>query len=469
MAISLRLLLIPCLLSVMSCSFMTSPRVLNVTPEAESNLQTTNLIIELEFSKEMEKISTEQAFSLFLSQDRGSKLKGSFSWPDDLTLRFVVLGSEIDYPAQYVIQLLNSALDRDANALQESFYSTFSLLSNLGRPSVTQTLPRDGETNCSVYSNILITFNLPMSDHETREAFSINPNVAGNISITSNLLTFSPQNPLENGTYYTVSLLQSARDLNGVRIFEDFEFTFIPGQNFMAPQVLSLRTNLLTSALTNHQEGIEKTSTNLFLTFNLPMYPLSVENALKFNPALNFYLTWPNPTNAEIHLLESMLPATNYTLTLEKSAQSSFGKAMKEDYRLHYTTDGPLSTLPRLLSLEYTNVSARIWDVDSINLISLGTNSRIAVITDFSSTRGMDLISLYVNTAVSYILGENGLKLGEINSIFQLGADRFMFVIDKLAVSNYYKISFKGGVNAIQDIDDNHLDKSTEFYFYSVD
>lgn len=93
----------------------------------------------------------------------------------------------------------------------------------------------------------------------------------------------------------------------------------------------------------------------------------------------------------------------------------------------------------------------------------------MSLIVSFSSLSltNLDWISVFNNTDLEYISGENGLKQGEISDIIPLNSNtnQFSFILDQLAISNFYKITFKGGPDGIQDVLHNHLDQTIELYF----
>jgi len=75
---------------------------------------------------------------------------------------------------------------------------------------------------------IKIFFSNPMDQESVAKAFSISPDVDGNISWVNNILHFTPVDPLSLDTKYSIQLTESARDVYGKNIKpHQFAFTTV--------------------------------------------------------------------------------------------------------------------------------------------------------------------------------------------------------------------------------------------------
>ena len=77
-------------------------------------------------------------------------------------------------------------------------------------------------------TEIVLNFNWDMDEASVREAFSITPSVAGNITFEDSQyrMRFKPTQAMEISTIYTVKLAKSAKHPNDITMTDDFTFQF---------------------------------------------------------------------------------------------------------------------------------------------------------------------------------------------------------------------------------------------------
>lgn len=83
-------------------------------------------------------------------------------------------------------------------------------------PSVVEFTPSG--YGASTGARITATFNRPMDMASVESSFSINPSVAGLISWSGTMMTFTPSEPLMDQAYYTVTVGSGARDADGLQL-----------------------------------------------------------------------------------------------------------------------------------------------------------------------------------------------------------------------------------------------------------
>ncbi|MFQ6617335.1 MAG: Ig-like domain-containing protein [Fidelibacterota bacterium] len=81
-------------------------------------------------------------------------------------------------------------------------------------PYVVSTYPAHGDTSFNVYDDIKIHFSRPMNPQPTMEAFSIDPDVEGFLSLSADkkVFKFNPQGPLDYNTHYKITIGAEAED-----------------------------------------------------------------------------------------------------------------------------------------------------------------------------------------------------------------------------------------------------------------
>lgn len=91
---------------------------------------------------------------------------------------------------------------------------------------VSSTYPENNSTYVSSDTGIEINFNQPVKEGEMEDYFSIEPAVAGSLNTSQFRLTFVPEEPLEEGQVYTVTVKKGVPAQNGSTLQEDYQFRF---------------------------------------------------------------------------------------------------------------------------------------------------------------------------------------------------------------------------------------------------
>ncbi len=471
--LSMLLSILTCpLFFLQGCSIFQTPAIISVSPGNGSQVSTTAFSITVVFSKPMNRDSVQQAFSLNNLSSPGSQVGGDFSWNDNNTLVFNPNQDQLSYPDQYTIQISGSALDKDGNSLAKTFYSSFNLMTGSGYPSVISTIPANGASNVNVQSSISVQFSQPMDPGSTISAFSTSPSLPGNMQISSNVLVFKPSAPLSNGCYYTINISQSAESTNLIKMAKPYSFYFLAGVDLTIPYVTGVYTNYPGPALVNNVNNIEKTVSSIILAFNIPMNMDSVYNSLNINPSASYSITWISPSNASINFLNTLIPSTNYSITLNTGAMSSSGRYLESQYQFQFFTGGPFSLVPNIYDIEAeewngaANINIPI-QTNTINSISINSADTFNIDVSFNACTNISLLSLYTNSSITFLYGNGSLaSIGNIFSINQTASfNKFSYTITSVCLSNYYKLTLKGGVNGIQDSCNNPLPADACIYF----
>ncbi len=454
------------------CSLFTSPTVVSVSPGNDQEVGT-NFSITIVFSKSMHKDTVQNAFALYClgssgnSSSPGALIEGSFSWDSDTTLVFSPFQDQLVYPSQYSIQIGNTAADSDGNSLGNTYYSRFKIMGNAIYPTIVATYPTNGAINVRIQTNITIQFSMPMDQGSTISAFSLNPSIAGNLSLKSNILLFQPSTPLSNGCYYNVNVANTAQGTNGVKLQNSYVFYFLAGNGLTLPAVTGIYTNLNSAPLTNYQSGIEKTNTNFFILFNIPMDRDSVYNNLSITPSATYYINWISGNTAALYFTTPLIPSTNYTISLSAGTKSTSGSLLQNNFLFNFYTDGLNSTLPFVNDIvaETTGGFVDMTNTNIIYLIPITANT-LCIDVSFSGPANINLLSLYTNSSITFLYGSGDIsQSGKIYTINMTGPNKFTYTITSLCLSNYYKFSMTGGANGIQDVLQNPLSGSWNIYF----
>ncbi len=95
-------------------------------------------------------------------------------------------------------------------------------------PEVISSTPENGVTGYPPAYSITVKFSEPMDIISVSKAFSINPNVVGDLEWfdTDKMFKFFPETSLEEDTSYNVSIGTGAKDKNGNKMQNSYEFSF---------------------------------------------------------------------------------------------------------------------------------------------------------------------------------------------------------------------------------------------------
>lgn len=193
---------------------------------------------------------------------------------------------------------------------------------------------------------LAVTFSTAMNHPSAQAAFELRPAIAGNFTWQANTLLFTPDQPLQPSTAYTVTVATSARSQGG--------------QGVTAPLSASFKTAPPPSILrTLPSEGASDVPTNTIvtLTFNRPMIPLTALSNqpdparwVTISPAVAGHWVWLGTSAVGFRADTGFLPATAYTVAAKAGWPDANGVAMQAGTAAHFTT-----LRPSILSVEPVN------------------------------------------------------------------------------------------------------------------
>ncbi len=92
------------------------------------------------------------------------------------------------------------------------------------------TFPADKSKYASISSGVEVKFTYPVDMNKAKDYFEISPAVSGKLVSYSSTLVFVPNNELEGGTVYTVTVKKGMPSENGDKLAEDVVFSFLTAQ-----------------------------------------------------------------------------------------------------------------------------------------------------------------------------------------------------------------------------------------------
>jgi hypothetical protein len=385
---------------------LTPPRIIGVSPTGV-DVPVDIPYINITFSKDMQTFSTEPAFSI------EPRVPGLFSW-DGRTLRFQP-AFDLTEETTYKVKINGSrasdttglALDGNVNGISEGspnddyIWQFRTKRSDFTPPKITRGYPTGSMVDLD--TTMRIYFNEGMNITTVQEAFSF---TNGTVTYTSDsgtwgktiyILTFTPNDPLNYSTLYTVTIRGTAQDLHGNGLdgngngvsegspIDDYSFSFrtIYDPNLGLPMVSEVFP-------WGSGAGIEA---EILINFSQQMNQPSVEGAITITDGFTTwgkddgFFIWEDNWCTFITYFD-LDYFTKYTVGVNNTAKNIVDDPLDgnengiiEDHTLdayfwNFTTGGPSE-----LSISYVSVEgvdalnqSRVWFVDSGGIVQIGVN-----------------------------------------------------------------------------------------------
>lgn len=302
--------------------------------------------------------------------------------------------------------LINGVKDLAGNPMASDFVSvwTTGAVADTTAPTVTGTIPTNGQTNVAINTKVGATFSESMDPLTiTNTNFTVKETVSGatvigTISYSGVNAVFVPLANLAPSTRYTLTVKGGStgvKDLAGISMVNDFVISWTTGAapDATAPTVTD----------TIHPNGAINVPVNSFTgaTFSEAMDPQTVNN-------ISYTLTEtvsgvPVPgtvgysgVNAIFYPLNSLAYATNYTVRIKggiSGVKDLAGNAMVSDFVIRWNTGAIPDTVAPTVTM--------------VNPADLATN--VPVTTSVSATFSEAMDALTMNTANFQVAGVTGL------------------------------------------------------------
>jgi hypothetical protein len=260
----------------------------------------------------------------------------------------------LDYSTLYTATITTQAEDLAGTALVSSHAWTFTTISP--PLAVISTIPVNGATGVPVSQVLSATFNESMNCTTLKSpatAFTVtgpsSTPVAGTVSCSGDVATFTPGVALTVNTLYTATINTTAKDLANVALASKFAWSFLTVPAPTPPTVIStVPLNLATSVPVNQA---------IAATFSVAMDAASIDTT-------TFKLTGPGVTPVTgvvtyvaAGSIATLTPDTNlasntvYTATITTGARDLEDTALAKNYVWSFTTAaGPTDVPPTVLA-----------------------------------------------------------------------------------------------------------------------
>ncbi len=449
------------------------PEIKDYYPHHNSYGIPENSNVMIEFSEPMDEISVENNMQIELN---GSSVPGKFNWDSDSKKVYYIFDKELSTGKQYIVSLGTDAADKVGNKLTQSLLFSFYVGNDTTPPVVLSETPANLSTNVDKNSDIYIFFSESMDIKSVQDNFSISPDVNGVYMWENNNTVFHYHltKPLAPSTRYFVTLGENAADTSGLKLNNEFSFTFITGDSYTIPSVLGVYkdgdTRLPVSARywTNYQQYVDKTS-HIVVVFDKPMSHIKTESAFSISPSISGSFTWTSASNDIMifHPDTAFKPETTYKILVDSTAEDNDNHRLNSSFELYFVVNNSNSLYLRLTNVSANNGAELIENiVNEIPLNSTETNTFL-IKFNLAPPNKLDISSFQNSVSISRISGWGDSSYS--GAIFDISYSpdytAAYLKLGDLSTNNYYKLSFTGDTSGIMDIYQNYMQKNVEFIF----
>ncbi|MBI9108596.1 MAG: Ig-like domain-containing protein [Spirochaetales bacterium] len=354
----LRAAVLPPILLLASCGiFFTTPlEVIRNSPKATSICDPDGLEVSITFNREVERIRTEEAFSL---TSGGIEPPGRIEWEENKLIFSPY--KDLNQNSEYLLTVSTRAEDLAGNSLTEDFTLTFRTGREGQRPNVTSVSPAPFSNISDPLCPVEILFDQEIDRDSILAGFAISPVTSGISTLSTDGLrfTFTPAEELKWQKDYSLTISENVCTTAGRALDEEYCWSFRVGSEEIPPDLISASSADKSVILTPSPLGNPSLDTNtgwekdgdILLVFSEEVDKNSTESAVTIEPAVPFTISWDDemtPSEMVISWDENLEWKKLYRLSLSTALKDLQGNNMEEQKIYYLYVDGVRSRPPAL-------------------------------------------------------------------------------------------------------------------------
>ena len=377
----------------------TGPTVVSVTPNQGATGVQGGTTVRAAFS---ERLQTSSVTTSTFTVSNTTPVSGSVSVTDSIGV--FTPTSPLDPNTTYTARVTTGVKDVAGNALGADYVWTFTTgpPTDATPPAVADVSPANDATGVVVSTTVRVTFSELMepSSFDAGTLVLAGPSgaVAGTVSLSGAIASFTPSAPLAFNTLYTARVTTDAEDLAGNHLPSEFAFHFTtaPPPDETRPEVASV---LPLSTETDVDPG-----TTVKATFTEAMDPATVTTGTFLLAAgatsVTGTVTLSNFT-ATFTPSAPLAHGTEYTATITTGVEDLAGNSLANNYVWKFTTaDAPDTTPPTVSSVTPPNAMTDVSTGTAMTALFSEPVSVSSVNTStFRLTRGGNTVAGSVSLA----------------------------------------------------------------------
>jgi hypothetical protein len=198
-------------------------------------------------------------------------------------------------------------------------------------PTVTSTLPADGDSTVSPGSQIRVTFSEAMDPASMiASTLVLDPPVAGTVGYANRILTLTPSGALDTNVAYLATVTTAAKDTAGNALAAAYSWEFTTYLDTIRPTVTA----------TTPPDGDSTTANSVIVVVFSELMDTLALNAttITFEPPVSGTFTYTNRTQVTITPDQPLDLPADYTGTISTAVRDSAGNFLAAPYVWHFRT-----------------------------------------------------------------------------------------------------------------------------------
>lgn len=334
-----------------------APSVVSVVPANGALNVALNTTVRVTFSEPMDPASLTTTTVSLRNTVTSAVVPATVTYDASANTAVLTPSAPLAANTNYTLTVTTGARDAAGNPLGGQFTSTFTTINpDTTAPTVTAVAPTNNAVGVPVSTTVQVTFSEEMNQSTlnttniTLRNTITNALVAGTVSSTATVATFTPSGPLSNATNYTVTVTTGVTDVAGNPLASQFTSTFTTAAlaDVTPPSIVSRSpTNGSTNVAIN---------TNATVTFSEAMDASTINsNNITLTPtaggaAVPASVTCNSPcTTATLDPTANLANNTSYTLTVTTNVRDVAGNPLAANSTSTFTTI-PDTTSPTVIS-----------------------------------------------------------------------------------------------------------------------
>lgn len=246
---------------------------------------------------------------------------------------------------------------------------------------------------------ITIRFSNTINQNLAIEAFTLkrdSENQNGTFSFNDSEMIFTPNNKIQEGFHYIVTITTQAEDIYGSSLMLPYVYNFSTKGENGTPEIQSI---------TPEDETVFETAvTQIQITFTKAIKKESFQNSFSLKPSVTYKTDWSQDQKSVTVTFDKPLEnSTRYTVTISKSLQDTDNNFLANQFTSIFTNNQNLET--PLYTL-YSKTDTESVELLSTDILSVNENLRTDsyLYLDFSKEIEVDKFSSYfsIKPSLSY-------------------------------------------------------------------
>ncbi|HAE38297.1 MAG TPA: hypothetical protein DCG57_06615, partial [Candidatus Riflebacteria bacterium] len=302
-----------------STGAFTQPEVSSILPENNATGVALSQQIRINFSKSMDKVKTQGAFSILPAA------AATFSWQNSDKTLLIDFSTPLTAATKYQLTLAENAADITGLTIAQAYSFAFTTIAPPppnpdipAPPAVTENEPANSASSVDTFVPIVLRFSAPINPETL--AFEISPAVAGEYTTiwndTNTEVKITYTSGFASNQIYTFNLLKATSDNYGQEIESAHSFSFTSKTN--------VATRLIEISPASGSVGIAPDSSFEF-TFDKAVSEVDVVNAISITPTVagGFSYTWSaDSIKLTVSHTSKLAVGTEYLVTIASTAEN---------------------------------------------------------------------------------------------------------------------------------------------------